>query len=92
MARFPRGFWGPKPVWAVAPLAVVTLLVAWLVGGTPANGPVAVTALKPVVATISEAGSGEGDDSEHVPEMPIEVRYGVPAPRSIGLWSPPSRR
>jgi len=92
MARFPRGFWGPKPVWAVAPLAVVALLVAWVVGGSAVHGPVTVTALKPVVAAGPEAGSAAEAVAEAAPDMPIEVRYGVPAPASIGLWAPASGR
>jgi hypothetical protein len=55
------------------------------------DDPVAVTALKPVVLESPvEATVDNGSPAADVPVgMPIEVRYGVPSPRTLRLWSEP---
>jgi len=82
MARFPSGFWGPRPQWALLPVLVVAGIVV-----SVARGPVVVTARRPVDtdAPMDVSPRGAGDSSPA--EMPIEVRYGVPSLRTAGLWS-----
>lgn len=97
MSGLPSGFWGPPPHWALIPLVAVGLVL----GGVAArqsregNEPVAVTVMKPVApdspdASLVEAIAGNGSPAADGPvKMPIEVRYGVPSPRTVRLWSEP---
>lgn len=50
MARLPSSFWGPPPQWALIPLVAVGAVLGALAFRLPeeGNGPVAVTALKPL--------------------------------------------
>jgi hypothetical protein len=82
MARFPSGFWGPRPQWALLPVLVMAGIVV-----SVARGPVVVTARRPIdtdaPADLSPKEAGDSSPAD----MPIEVRYGVPSPRTAGLWS-----
>lgn len=85
---FPSAAWGPRPRWALLPAAAVVAALGWtdrpIPAGRPA-APVAVTALKPAADAIPAAdGTGLLADG-----MPIEVAYGVPSSRTIGLWTRP---
>ena len=93
MSRFPSGFWGPSPRWAIVPLLGVGLVLAGVAvrRSGEAEEAVAVTALKPVV-TAEDGEETVGSRSpvgESVSGMPIEVRYGVPSPRTARLWAEP---
>lgn len=93
MARLPSGFWGPPFRWAVIPLAVVGMVLGWVAFRQSKEGDqsVAVTALKPV----GPAGDEEAEQTGKTPPsgdavgIPIEVRYGVPSPRTARLWAEP---
>ena len=91
MSQFPVGFWGPRPRWAIIPLAALGVVLGWVAVRQSAevDEPVAVTALKPVPGDKEgdgiSSGAGEG-------RLPIEVRYGVPSPRTARLWLEPSPR
>ena len=87
MSQYPVGFWGPRPRWAIIPLAVLGGVLGWVAVRQSAevDEPVAVTALKPVPGDGISSGAGaEG--------LPIEVRYGVPSPPTARLWLEPSPR
>ena len=95
MARIPGGFWGPRPRWALIPLAAVGVTLGWVALRQAADvaGPLPVTVLKPI-----PADDGRDEALESVPPvgepvaMPIEVRYGVPSPRTARLWPEPLPR
>jgi hypothetical protein len=54
------------------------------------DGPVAVTALKPLEPAMDDRAVDSGlPAAEGATGMPIEVRYGVPSPRTARLWSEP---
>lgn len=80
-APWNNAHWGPQPKYAILPVAAV-LLGSWIaVGSVP---PVEqVTVMKPLpdgaVAAGANPVSADGD-------IAIEVRYGVPTPRTIHLW------
>ena len=95
MGRFTGGFWGPRPRWALVPLAAVGTILGWVALQQTADvgGPQPITVLKPIAA-----GDENGDQAGKAPPpgttappgpMPIEVRYGVPSPRTARLWSEP---
>ena len=91
MSRLPVGFWGPRPRWAIIPLAALGVVLGSVAARQSAevDRPVAVTALKPV------PGDKEGDGISSGPGkrgLPIEVRYGVPSPPTARLWLEPSPR
>lgn len=76
---FPSETWGPRPFWALGPLlaaAAVALLASR--ADVPGVKGERVTALKPV--------GGAEDAALLAGGMPIEVAYGVPSARTIGLW------
>ncbi len=84
MARFPSGFWGPRPRWALIPLLAVAGFVAAIAPDRASTGPVAVTVLKPA---SGDAALDLSDAGEIPAVMPIEVRYGVPSPQTAWLWT-----
>jgi hypothetical protein len=54
------------------------------------DGPVAVTALRPLEPAADDRAVARGLPAAEVAAgMPIEVRYGVPSPRTARLWSEP---
>lgn len=92
MARLPSSFWGPPPQWALIPLVAVGVVLGALAYRLPeeGDGPVAVTALKPLGPALGDRAVGSGlPAAEGAAGMPIEVRYGVPSPRTARLWSEP---
>jgi hypothetical protein len=92
MARLPSSFWGPPPQWALIPLVAVGVVLGALAFRLPeeGDGPVAVTALKPLEAAVDDRAVGSGlPAAEGAAGMPMEVRYGVPSPRTARLWSEP---
>ena len=92
MARLPSSFWGPPPQWALIPLVAVGVVLGALAFRLPeeGDGPVAVTALKPLEPSVDDRAVGSGlPAAEGAAGMPIEVRYGVPSPRTARLWSEP---
>lgn len=92
MVHFPSGFWGPRPRWAIAPLVVVMAVLGWVVSRPDADGPgpLAVTALKPLPpGSVTEAGDEATSMAGRIGGMPIEVRYGVPSPRTARYWAEP---
>ena len=97
MFRFPSGFWGPPPHWALIPLVAVSVVLGGVAARQSKEGddPVAVTVLKPVApetpdASLVESTVDNGSPAAEGPvRMPIEVRYGVPSPRTVRLWSAP---
>ena len=95
MARLSSSFWGPPPQWALIPLVAVGLVLAAVAFRQPkeGDGPVAVTALKPLEPEADARAQGSGSPAGEVAAgMPIEVRYGVPSPRTARLWSEPRPR
>lgn len=95
MARLSSSFWGPPPQWALIPLVAVGLVLAAVAFRQPkeGDGPVAVTALKPLEPEADARAQGSGLPAAEVAAgMPIEVRYGVPSPRTARLWSEPRPR
>lgn len=95
MARLPSSFWGPPPQWALIPLVAVGAVLGALAFRLPeeGDGPVAVTAMKPLEPAAYERAVGSGLPADAVAAgMPIEVRYGVPSPRTAGLWLEPLPR
>lgn len=93
MSRRPSSFRRNPFRWAAIPLFVASVMLGW-VALRPSNegdGPVAVTALKPIAAAgDDEEESGSGSPvAGAAEELPIEVRYGVPSPRTARLWSEP---
>ncbi len=95
MARLSSSFWGPPPQWALIPLVAVGVVLGALASRLPEEGnrPVAVTALKPLEPEADARAVGsESPVAEAAAGMPIEVRYGVPSPRTAGLWSEPLPR
>ncbi len=97
MSRLPSGFWGPPPQWALIPLVAVGVVLWGVAARRSKEGdePVAVTVLKPVAletpdTSLVEATIDHGSPAADGPVgMPIEVRYGVPSPRTARLWSEP---
>ena len=92
MARLPSSFWGPPPQWALIPLVAVGVVLGAVAFRHPkdGDGPVAVTALKPLETEADDRGVGGGSPAaEGAAGMPIEVRYGVPSPRTARLWAEP---
>lgn len=92
MARLPSSFWGPPPQWALIPLVAVGVVLGALAFrlSEEGDGPVAVTALKPLEPAVDDRVVGSGlPAAEGAAGMPIEVRYGVPSPRTARLWSEP---
>jgi len=81
-ALFPSGHFGPRPRYALLPLAGVAAVCGTLLSRSPAPavaGPTSVTAFKPAAdGTVSGGDLGDG--------MPIEVVYGVPTARWLHLW------
>jgi hypothetical protein len=71
--------WGPSLRYAL-PVIIAALGLAWTAwrsdSASEPQAAVEVTTLKPV---IEELAAGE---------RPVEVAYGVPTPRTIGLWRP----
>ena len=60
MSRFRAGFWGPRPRWALIPVAAIGAVVAAVILRDPGpdgmlDGPVMVTALKPASLVDSPA-------------------------------------
>lgn len=98
MSRFSAGFLGPQPRWAILPLVAVGAILGWVAARQTADGdgPQPVTALKPIPVDVEETAAREEHDARGVavagPAMPIEVRYGVPSPRTARLWSEPRPR
>lgn len=97
MSRLPSRFWGPPPQWALIPLVAVGLVLAGVAvrQSNEADEPVAVTALKPVSPQTPDGAPDEAPVDSGSPAadgargMPIEVRYGVPSPRTARLWAEP---
>ena len=91
MSRLPVGFWGPRPRWAIIPLAALGVVLGSVAARQSAevDRPVAVTALKPVPGDKESDGISSGVGAEG---LPIEVRYGVPSPRTARLWLEPAPR
>lgn len=82
VAIFPSRTWGPRPRWALVPLAGVAAVVATLPWSErPVGGqPTVVTAFKP---------AADGGPVPSAPSaMPIEVVHGVPSPATLHLWLP----
>lgn len=77
--------WGPPAVYAVIPVAAV-LFGSWIAVATIGAGPEAgtTTVLKPLPdGSFVEPGSAaDAFDAANA----IEVRYGVPTPRTVHLW------
>ncbi len=92
MSPLPSGFWGPPPQWALIPLVAVGMVLGALAFRQPedGDGPVAVTALKPIEPEADDrVGGGGSPAAAGAAGMPIEVRYGVPSPRTARLWAEP---
>ena len=87
MAGFPHGFWGPKPQWALLPVAAVAGGLFWLAWqqDQEEGGALAVTASRPLSpdgdTTPAEPAAGVGNGS-----LPMEVRYGVPTIGTAKQW------
>lgn len=71
--------WGPSLRYAI-PVIIAAVALAWTAwrsdSAVEPAAAVEVTTLKPVIDDVA-AG-----------ERPVEVAYGVPTPRTIGLWRP----
>jgi hypothetical protein len=77
---------GPHPKYAIVPVLAVLAVVGWVAAKNP--GPVEVPAGTWVTAMKPVEGS---DTAPPSPELPIEVRYGVPTEKTLHLW-PESKR
>lgn len=81
-AFFPSRIWGPRPRWAMVPLAGAAAVVASLLARPdrpPGAVATAVTALKP-------RADGSAVPVPAPAAIPLEVVYGVPTPATLHLW------
>jgi hypothetical protein len=84
VAIFPSRTWGPRPLWALVPVAGAAAVAATLLARPdrpPGAAATVVTAFKPPAdgGAVPEAAP---------PAHPIEVVYGVPSVATLHLWLP----
>jgi hypothetical protein len=82
------GIWGPHPTYAILPLLAVGCVLGWVALGEAraAEGLRKATATRPVADGSAARGSSENALSTDPESLPIEVRYGVPASRTLHVW------
>ncbi len=84
VAIFPSRIWGPRPRFAIVPLAGAVAVVAPLLARPdlpPGAVATAVTAFKPMA-------DGSAVPAPAPAAIPLEAAYGVPTPATLHLWLP----
>ncbi|MFM7077617.1 MAG: hypothetical protein ACKO3G_16355, partial [Planctomycetaceae bacterium] len=84
VAIFPSRIWGPRPRWAIVPLAGAVAVVAPLLARPdlpPGAVATVVTAFKPLADGSAVRGPAPA-------AIPLEAAYGVPTPATLHLWLP----
>ena len=84
VAIFPSRIWGPRPRFALVPLAGAAAVVALLLARP--DGPPAAPA--PVVTAFKPPADGGPVPAAAAQGIPIEVVHGVPSPATLHLWIP----